>query len=263
MTVAPLRLTVFLDRQPALRRDRVDQALVLGRGPDADWQIADPRVSRAHLRLEPAPDAPGVWRALDLASKNGVRVNGRMIDRADISQTAWLDLGGVPSLAEISSDAIAMTEAERQSGLKSAGSLTFPQNAEGAADMIRRCAASVVELTASDRGGVWLAREGELQAFCRIGAEAPPVSMSVIEEVMRAGARIIHHDVEGAEALARRHSIRAGAIRAVTGLPLLDGDRPIGVLYADSRRIGACYTELDIDILEGLADHAAIAARLL
>ena len=51
---------------------------LIGRGPHCDVDLRDPTVSRRHaeLRLEPAG-----WVLEDLASLNGVVVNGRRVDR--------------------------------------------------------------------------------------------------------------------------------------------------------------------------------------
>ena len=51
---------------------------LIGRGPHCDVDLRDPTVSRRHaeLRLEPAG-----WVLEDLASLNGVVVNGRRVNR--------------------------------------------------------------------------------------------------------------------------------------------------------------------------------------
>lgn len=53
---------------------------VLGRGPDAAVPVADPTVSRSHLRLSLRAD--GVLHVEDLGSRNGTWVGGRPIRRA-------------------------------------------------------------------------------------------------------------------------------------------------------------------------------------
>ena len=46
----------------------------IGRSPEADVPVADPRVSRAHVRLEVDR---GEWRAVDADSRNGMFVDGQ------------------------------------------------------------------------------------------------------------------------------------------------------------------------------------------
>jgi len=48
----------------------------LGRDPESDIEIKDPKVSRFHARLEKSE--PG-WVIVDLDSKNGTLVNGKRI----------------------------------------------------------------------------------------------------------------------------------------------------------------------------------------
>src|SRR5512143_2054709 len=46
----------------------------IGRSPEADVPVADPRVSRAHVHLEVDR---GAWRAVDADSRNGMFVDGQ------------------------------------------------------------------------------------------------------------------------------------------------------------------------------------------
>ena len=63
---------------------------VVGRGADADLQLSDTGVSRAHaeLRLE-----GGTVRVVDLQSTNGTLLNGRRVRIATLSDGDRLDLG--------------------------------------------------------------------------------------------------------------------------------------------------------------------------
>jgi len=56
-----------------------------------------------------------------------------------------------------------------------------------------------------------------------------------------------------------RESVIAGKIRALVCVPLVAADRMIGLIYADSAEPGAAFSELDVEILEALASHAALA----
>jgi GAF domain-containing protein len=51
----------------------------------------------------------------------------------------------------------------------------------------------------------------------------------------------------------------ATGIRALLCVPVRALDRLIGVMYADSRKPGAAFTELDLEILEALAAQAGLA----
>ncbi len=64
---------LVLEGSAAGRRFAVGEGLVVGRGRSADVAVEDPLVSRRHLRLEPRD---GAFLAIELASKNGLLVNG-------------------------------------------------------------------------------------------------------------------------------------------------------------------------------------------
>lgn len=55
-------------------------SLVIGRSPEADLRVAEPRASRLHARLDVVGQAVMVR---DLDSKNGTFVNGRRLDRPE------------------------------------------------------------------------------------------------------------------------------------------------------------------------------------
>ena len=63
---------------------------VIGTGPDADFRLTDPSVSRRHLRLTPVPE--GV-HAVDLGSTNGTRFQGERIADAVVTLDAALAIG--------------------------------------------------------------------------------------------------------------------------------------------------------------------------
>jgi hypothetical protein len=56
---------------------------VLGRSREADCVLNDPNVSRRHAELRRSPN--GDWQVVDLGSTNGVKVNGRLVDRSRLS----------------------------------------------------------------------------------------------------------------------------------------------------------------------------------
>lgn len=68
----------------------VRDSLVLGRGHEADAQIADHAVSRRHCAIEKTTDG---WRVRDLNSRTGTFVNGRLFQQHDLVYGDLLQLG--------------------------------------------------------------------------------------------------------------------------------------------------------------------------
>jgi GAF domain-containing protein len=117
-----------------------------------------------------------------------------------------------------------------------------------------------LELTACDRGGVWLRNgDGEPELSVRRGSSEPVESLGTIKAVLDSGRAIITHDVAAIEALAKRESVMLGGIRAIACAPLMAAGVVIGALYADSRTAGKVFTELDMELLRSFADHAGAA----
>ena len=63
-------------RGKEIGRRRLDKSLTIGRSPDCDISLHDIQLSRHHCRLERTRDG---WLLTDLGSKNGVRVNGQLV----------------------------------------------------------------------------------------------------------------------------------------------------------------------------------------
>jgi len=260
----PVRLTAFPSDGPALRRVfREGGAYLIGRGADCDLILADRAVSRQHARL--AGDEAG-WRLEDLASKNGTQIDGRVIGAARLDGTAWLSLGGVSIFLEtIDTDAAkreAVIDARRERRARILRERLRPgQDYSG---LLETCLDGALELGACERGSLWFRTNDDQYAHAlRRGPEGPPESRSVIDSVFATGAAVLSHDVEGVEALARRQSILSGGVRALICLPLAVSGTVHGVIYADSRTPGKIFTELDIALLRGLADHAALTLAVV
>ena len=75
------------------RSYRIDSGCVLGRGEECQVRLADRSVSRLHARLE---EEDGVWYVVDLDSRNGVRVGGERVERAELTDLDEFVLGELP-----------------------------------------------------------------------------------------------------------------------------------------------------------------------
>lgn len=69
---------------------RFSATLTVGRASTNGFRLADDECSRFHAALL---RVDGRWWAVDLASKNGTRINGRRISRSELGPGQWLELG--------------------------------------------------------------------------------------------------------------------------------------------------------------------------
>jgi len=69
-----------------------ESVLVIGRGDDAGWVIADPDLSKRHAEIHRGWD--GI-RVVDLGSKNGTRLDATRVREAALHDGARLELGGL------------------------------------------------------------------------------------------------------------------------------------------------------------------------
>jgi pSer/pThr/pTyr-binding forkhead associated (FHA) protein len=92
----PLRL-VLLPNGVTLELDRPD--MTLGRHSGADLRLPMPDVSRRHCRFT---WSGGTWAVSDLASLNGVYVNGRAVQKSELNQNDLVRIGGFSFAVDLS-----------------------------------------------------------------------------------------------------------------------------------------------------------------
>ncbi|HKQ61055.1 MAG TPA: GAF domain-containing protein [Candidatus Polarisedimenticolaceae bacterium] len=261
------RLTVHFPFQPTRSfLVRSDGESLIGREPDCHIVLDDDRVSRRHARLA---FAEGDWRLTDLGSTNGTALEGRPIRDAALGNDGWISFGGLlarfeRTTAEREQSASRRREERYRSSISLQRQLTPSLGLE---QLLERVLRSVLELSGAERGVVLLAREdGAMEIAARRDLSDPDLaserfsgSVGAIERVMTTARPVAVSDALADPFLHDRESVVAGRIRALVGLPLIAIDRLIGLIYADSRVAGASFDELDVEILEALASHAALA----
>jgi tetratricopeptide (TPR) repeat protein len=84
-------------------------------------------------------------------------------------------------------------------------------------------------------------------------------SASVAEQVLWTGEPVFVEDASLDEALSQHQSVQALALRSVLAVPLRANGRTIGVMMADSRRIGRSNSAADQALALALAQAAALA----
>lgn len=84
--------TLIIEKGPAVGEEYVldREKILVGRGPGVDFAVADDGMSREHVAFELQGDG---FRARDLASTNGMRVNGAEVLVADLKHGDSIEIG--------------------------------------------------------------------------------------------------------------------------------------------------------------------------
>ncbi len=262
----PARLTILFPSAPARELILPEGGeTVVGRGLECAVRVDDDCVSRRHAALAPGPAG---WMVTDLGSKNGTLVDGVPVETRALAAVSWLSFGGLLARFETVPESVEALNEARLRRLTTALEARRDFDPElGLGDLLSRVVASMLELTNAERGFVLLAGEdGELEVAARSGLSWDDLraaefggSVGAVEKVLASGRPVVSTDVRADAELAARASIVAGGIRALLCIPLQALDRQLGVMYADSRRPGAAFTELDLEILEALTAQAGLA----
>jgi pSer/pThr/pTyr-binding forkhead associated (FHA) protein len=264
------RLTVHFPFQPT--RSFVvdgDADTVIGRDPGCDIVLDDDRVSRRHARLAVVG---GAWQLSDLDSKNGTSLQGLPMREAALEREGWISFGGLLARFERSTADRERAETLRHEERRKT-SVSLQQELTpslGLERLLERVLGSVLELSGAERGVVLLQRgDGAMDIAARRNLANPELtdsgfsgSVGAIERALSTVRSVAVSDASLDPELRGRQSVIGGGIRSLICIPLVTGERLIGVIYADSGKPGTSFGELDVEILEALAAHAALAIAL-
>jgi hypothetical protein len=244
----------------------------IGRAGDCELRIDHPSVSRFHAEIT-ASD--GGWLLRDTASKNGLRVDGHTALTARFTATAWFAVGDVYCWLEFI-DADTATKFRSQTERRRAGSREMSARIAAHLDigeLISQTLDIVLELAGLERGFVLFAPANEpLRVRASRGLAVGDLSKAsfsgsaaAVDQAIQRREPLVCCDTNDSPWLGLRPSVRLGGIRAVVCVPLHVDDGAHGVIYADSRKPGPPITELDLELIASVAQHAtaAIAASRL
>jgi hypothetical protein len=262
----PARFTAYPPDRAALVRV-IDEGAVyrLGRADDCELRIDHQSVSRYHAELN-APDRDW-WVLQDTGSKNGLRVGGYLRNRADIQESSWFAVGDVYCWLEFIDNATA-TQLAAQTDSRRAISRQMSARFSASVDigtLIPQTLDVVLEMSGLERGFVLYAPAGEpLRVRASRGMRNADISKasfsgsaSAVDQAIAKRAPVVCCDTNESPWLGLRPSVRLGGIRALVCVPLRLGDGATGVIYVDSRRPGPPVTELDLELIESVAQHAS------
>lgn len=237
----------------------------IGRDPANDLVLEDPRVSARHAHLQWKSSR---WALVDLSSKNGTFVNGMPVEDTPLADDDWISFGGLLSRFEVlSEEEERILEAERRVRWETTADLRDRLAGEREPrGVLRRLLESVLDVTGADRGIVLLlGPTGDLQAEIAAGFGDEGLggadfegSLTAVARAIETGRPVVASDARGDAVLGKRPSIVELGIRALACVPLRVKARVLGVVYVDGRRPGGGFTDLDLEILEALADHASL-----
>src|SRR6185312_8074894 len=125
----------------------------------------------------------------------------------------------------------------------------------------------VLELSGLERGFVLIAPAGEpLRVRACRGISASDLSkgsfsgsVASVDQALDRGEAVVCCDTNDSPWLGLRPSVRLGGIRALVCLPLQISDGARGAVYVDSRKPGPPVTELDLELIQSVAQHASAA----
>jgi len=230
---------------------------LIGRAPECDIVLAHPSVSRRHARLLVAS---GRWLVEDLGSSNGLRIEGVPTQRGTLVDGTWLAFGDVFCRFRL----IVAKDAASAAAAQSRGWQGRLQAAEHQDAVLATLLAGAVEL-AGCRRGLLLAGDGDAAFTTVASVGLPPAELAdpafqgscgVLARCVASRTPVLVHYPALFEWAGSRHSVVQRGLRAMLALPLQDGGRLLGVLYADSDVPGKAFADLDLQVLEGFTAEA-------
>ena len=263
----PARFNAYVPDAAALVRLLDDDVLYrIGRSADCELCIDHWSVSRFHAELT---GAGGKWSLRDTGSKNGLRVDGHLAVRAEFEKSAWFSIGDVDCWFELL-DAAAAERFRAEGETRRATSRALSQQLVpglGIRALMPQTLDVVLELSGLERGFVLYAEENApLRVRASRGFAVDDISSShfagsaaAVDRALAEGKSIVCCDAAESPWLGVRPSVRLGGIRGLVCVPLRLSGKSIGVIYADSRKPGPPVTELDLELIENVARHAAAA----
>jgi Nif-specific regulatory protein len=244
-------------------------AIEAGRDPKGALVLVDGQVSRRHVRLEPTGET---WRALDLGSRHGIRVNGVVATEAKLADGDVIQLGGVTLIYRVAdqpttnsvvrtvtqiTDPPERANDDHQRRLRVLFETTRLVGALGDLDVaLTRVLEMTLEVLACERGVVGLREPDAGAAGRRLGVarHAATVDEMVIPAACLAA-------IERREAILIRDPLGAG-VRSAMCAPLEVAGRVLGYIFVDDRNREQRFAADDLDFLTALARLAASACDL-
>lgn len=268
----PAKLSIHVPTQPVAIHVVNDGAgVTLGRAPENDYVLAHDSVSRRHARLGNSAD--GRWFIEDLGSKNGIRVDGNRVARAELAPSQWLAIGDVfCEFERVGPEAVEHLHARaahrRQSSQLWIDRISTTDSVDSLMDTLLRGIVEIAEcrrgfLLVMDSTGTLRVRACHAMDKADLDCVAFSGSRSAVDRSIHEARAVYLSDRRDHDWLNDKASVIAHGIRALASLPLLSENRLLGVAYADTDDEAKIFSELDADLLEAFAARASGALAAL
>ena len=291
--VQPVTDLVILNGPEIGRTLRIKEGVsYLGRSLDNDIRIEDKTISRRHLKIE---STRGKLFVTDLSSRNGTFCDGKYVipgHEVEVKEGIPLAIGMtvicfgegckeqiVPFLDTVSlirekgkkQDAVEDRRSEtdqKREELLSKVSLTL--KGSGPLRIILENVLGHIfhHLKRLDRGAFVLVDPETLQAIetiCRVNKSSEdisaPFSQEVVQRVVEGGKPLIFSKGYTEEKSALVDTLKVQKIESVICIPLINGSRIMGVIYADSLKRPDGFRKDDLLILLDIGQRVALAVE--
>lgn len=257
------RLTAYPPDAAAVTRwVAVGEQLRIGRGHDCGLVIDHPSVSRAHAEFY----FDDGWRLRDLGSKNGSFADGQAVQDSRLDDHCWLRFGDAHCELTVFDDAQAeaMRGRERDRRTRTEAMARQVASQTHFDELLDDVLHGVVELAGCDRGFLLLADGDDFAVCARMeretapGAREFPGSIGAVERTLATRAAVVANRIADEAWLAGRASVIDSGLHSLVCLPLVDGSRVVGAVYADRCSAGEPITQVDLELLEAFAESATL-----
>jgi GAF domain-containing protein len=127
----------------------------------------------------------------------------------------------------------------------------------------------VMRLTQAERGFLMIeGNDGELQMARSVNInpeglkeKGSRLSLSAVEKAIETRKSVAISDAGKDTYFGDQTSVQMLELKTLVSVPILMNENVIGIIYADSNRREQEFTQLDVDVLESLAENAAIAIQ--
>lgn len=241
------------------------ERLRIGRAPDCDLQLDHPSVSRHHAEMHHGENS---WHLQDLASKNGSFVDGIAIHDHPVPLDCWLRFGDVHcQFLKFDHAQVKQLRAREQQRQNLSAVMTRQVARQTQFDsLLDEVLRGVVDLAGCSRGFLLLADGDDYFVSASLTLDPKALdtrsfsgSVGAVQRVLSQGKPVVVNEVGRESWLAERASIVGSELQTLMCLPLHDGDRVFGAVYADRHGPGEPITEFDLELLNAFAETAALS----